>query len=321
MPFISDTTRFTFLMPAYKARFLRESIRSILAQTYADFRLIVSDDCSPEDLKSIVGEFLDDPRVSFRRNEVNMGGKSLVSHWNLLLSLAETEFVVLATDDDVYEPTFLETFHRLAEKYPAANVFRSRICNIDRRGGILWIDRCYKEFLTEAELYYHYMHGFHGGIPQYAFRRKPLLDHGGFVDFPLAWGSDDATALMMGRGGMVNAQEMLVSFRWSDINVSSKRDKRTNRQKLEARIRLFNWLQERVAQINFPEGKHGACLKKSVSDYCPIFIRLLLIAIFGSYNWRDRILAYRELKKIAGFTWKDTMSVVVRTTPIIKNII
>ena len=67
-------TRYTFLLPAYKARYLREAIKSILDQTCHDFNLIVSDDCSPEDLKSIVDEFAGDPRLTYRRNERNIGG-------------------------------------------------------------------------------------------------------------------------------------------------------------------------------------------------------------------------------------------------------
>ena len=59
--------KYTFLMPAYKAAFFREAIQSILNQTYKDFQLIISDDCSPEALKAIVDDF-DDERIVYRRN-------------------------------------------------------------------------------------------------------------------------------------------------------------------------------------------------------------------------------------------------------------
>ena len=53
---------------------------SIKNQTYSDFNVLVSDDCSPHDLKSIYDEVCgDDAQFSYPRNEVNMGNNSLVS--------------------------------------------------------------------------------------------------------------------------------------------------------------------------------------------------------------------------------------------------
>ena len=97
--------KYTFLLPAYKPDFFEEALRSIKSQTYSDFKVLVSDDCSPHDLKYIYNKVCgDDARFSFRRNEVNMGRKSLVSHWNLLVDMCDTEYLILASDDDVYEP-------------------------------------------------------------------------------------------------------------------------------------------------------------------------------------------------------------------------
>lgn len=60
--------KYTFLLPAYKKTFLEEAIRSILNQTYTDFKLIISDDCSPEDIYSVVKIFKEDKRLFYRRN-------------------------------------------------------------------------------------------------------------------------------------------------------------------------------------------------------------------------------------------------------------
>ena len=45
---------FSFVMPAYKAKFLSKAINSILKQDYNDFELIIVNDASPENLKHIV---------------------------------------------------------------------------------------------------------------------------------------------------------------------------------------------------------------------------------------------------------------------------
>ena len=69
-----EEVKYTFLLPAYKPNFLEEALVSIKEQTYTDFKVIVSDDCSPHDLKSIFEKTCgDDPRFVFRRNEKNMG--------------------------------------------------------------------------------------------------------------------------------------------------------------------------------------------------------------------------------------------------------
>ena len=95
----------SFVLPAFKRRFLKEAVASILSQTYSDFELIVVDDCSPEDLKSICDEF-SDARLKYVRNEVNLGGKNLVNNWNRCLELATGEYCVLASDDDIYLPHY-----------------------------------------------------------------------------------------------------------------------------------------------------------------------------------------------------------------------
>lgn len=98
--------KYSFLLPAFKSRFLKQAIESIISQTFFDFELIVSDDNSPENLKSIVDEF-DDKRIVYRRNEKNIGAERMVDHWNLLLSVAKGDYVIMAADDDTYEAEFL----------------------------------------------------------------------------------------------------------------------------------------------------------------------------------------------------------------------
>ena len=118
---------YTFLLPAFKKAFLAEALCSIKNQDYKDFKCIVSDDCSPENLKSVFDKTVgDDVRFVYRRNEDNMGSKSLVSHWNLLVDLCDTEYLILASDDDIYEREFLQEIDLLVKRYPAVDIFRAK---------------------------------------------------------------------------------------------------------------------------------------------------------------------------------------------------
>lgn len=63
--------KYQFILPAYKQTYLK-STESILSQTYRNFEVIVIDDASPEDLKSVCNDFTD-TRLHYYKNKVNIG--------------------------------------------------------------------------------------------------------------------------------------------------------------------------------------------------------------------------------------------------------
>lgn len=216
-------TKYTFLLPAYKPDFFKEALDSILGQTYKDFDLIILDDCSPYDLKSIVDEYKDS-RITYYRNEENMGGKNLVSCWNKLLSYAEGEYIILASDDDVYELNFLEEMDKLAQKYPEVDLLRARVRRIDDKGEIFAEDALYKEHGDCID--YIYQKHFNNGITCMAcfvFKTETLKSEGGFEYLPVAWHSDDASSLKVCKNGIANSSQILFNFRTSSVNISGRK--------------------------------------------------------------------------------------------------
>lgn len=208
-------------MPAYKGQFIRESILSILNQDYKDFELIVVDDASPDNLESIVSEFQDE-RIRFYRNEKNIGGSDLVAQWNHSLEYARGEWVVLATDDDTYEPEFLSTADDVLTRYPQVNIFRARICPCDVEGNIISVEACMPEYTTLEEFFYMmFTHKLSGGIPQFIFRKKVLYANNLFFNIPKAYGTDGYTPLLLAKDGIASSGKILVKFRESGINISA----------------------------------------------------------------------------------------------------
>lgn len=215
--------KYSFVLPAYKSQFLRESIDSILAQSFIAFELIIVDDASPDDIKGVVSLY-DDARIRYYRNEENIGGTNLVAQWNHSIEYANGDWIILATDDDIYESAFLETADRLLGRYPSVDIFRGRIASFNNStpNSILFAEKCLPEYTCLEEFFYSRFHGLCGGIPQYVFRRSTLESIGGFIDFPIAWGSDDATAFLLAKKGIVCSSEYLVRFRNSGKNISSE---------------------------------------------------------------------------------------------------
>jgi glycosyltransferase len=243
--------KYTFLMPAYKAAYIKEAIENILDQTYKDFQLIVSDDCSPEDLKTIVTQF-NDKRVLYRCNEQNMGGKNLVAHWNLLLEIAKSDYVILAPDDDLYAPTFLEEINKLVIKYPDVNVLKSRVKKIDADGDLLMKDRVYEEFISQLDnMYFQALPDHMSGIGNYVFRTEALKKIGGFVDYPLAWWSDVMTNIRLSDKGMAITKDILFTMRMSGISITTRKSSLgESRKKSEATMMCIDDIEKMIGQMS-----------------------------------------------------------------------
>ena len=63
----------SIIMPAYNTgKYIAASIRSVFAQTYSNWELIIVDDCSTDDTKEIISSF-QDPRIKSFRNDKHSG--------------------------------------------------------------------------------------------------------------------------------------------------------------------------------------------------------------------------------------------------------
>lgn len=267
---MTTNPKYTFLLPAYKARYFEEALRSIKAQTYRDFRVLVSDDCSPEPLKPIFDRVCaDDPRFTFRRNKENMGGRSLVSHWNLLVEMCNTEWLIMASDDDVYEPTFLEEAYTLFTKHPKANLLRGRSQVIDGHGREKAVEDVTEEWLDTLHFAHRiYQTDYVGGIASYIYRTAALKQKGMFPDWPQAWFSDEAANIMMADHGCCLTSAITFKVRNSDINISSKwGDPEDSRKKVTATYAFYPWMQRFMADLKATTAQDPAFFRQVEAEY------------------------------------------------------
>ena len=252
--------KYTFLLPAYKVKYLAEALQSIKSQTYTDFKVIVSDDCSPEDLKSIFDrEVGGDSRFSYRRNDENMGSKSLVSHWNLLVDMCDTEYLIMASDDDIYAPNYLEEIDALTRKFPKVDVLRGRMAKMDGESVVFREDDPTPELLNVLEyLQRKYTTVLQAGLQNFTFKTDVLKSHGGFINFPLAWFSDDATVLECSGNGICITPDIVFKMRISGQNITCQRDRNIIDKKLIATMQFGDWVYPFIKTIeDYSETKYA----------------------------------------------------------------
>ena len=93
------------VMPSWNtAALIGESIRSVQAQTYPNWELIIVDDCSTDDTDAVVASFADE-RIRYFKNEHNLGA-ALTR--NRALQEAQGEWIAFLDSDDLWTPDKLE---------------------------------------------------------------------------------------------------------------------------------------------------------------------------------------------------------------------
>lgn len=94
------------IMPSYNtARYIVQSIESIIAQTYSNWELIIVDDCSTDNTDEVVKKYLGDERIKYFKNEKNSG--AAVSR-NKALMEAKGRWIAFLDSDDLWLPKKLE---------------------------------------------------------------------------------------------------------------------------------------------------------------------------------------------------------------------
>ncbi|MEM6256035.1 MAG: glycosyltransferase [Cyanobacteria bacterium P01_D01_bin.156] len=107
-------THVSVIVPLYnKAKFVRRTVDSILAQTMADFEVIVVDDGSTDDGRTIVSG-IDDSRIRL----VHQANQGPGAARNRGLALANGNYIAFLDADDEWLPNFLETTLNHLKQHP-----------------------------------------------------------------------------------------------------------------------------------------------------------------------------------------------------------
>lgn len=126
----------TIGMPVYNGQaYLEEALNSILAQTFTDFELIISDNASTDRTEDLCRSYAArDARIRYVRNPVNLGA---ARNYNRLVDLARGKYFKWASHDDLIEPDFLERCVAVLEADPGVVLAYARNMMIDAQGHVM----------------------------------------------------------------------------------------------------------------------------------------------------------------------------------------
>jgi glycosyltransferase involved in cell wall biosynthesis len=110
-------TKISVIMSVYNGEeYISEAIDSVLAQSFADFELIIINDCSTDRTGELLSQYAArDTRVKVHTNEQNL---RLPSSLNKAISLAEGEYIARMDADDICMPDRLEKQYAFMESHP-----------------------------------------------------------------------------------------------------------------------------------------------------------------------------------------------------------
>jgi hypothetical protein len=129
------------IIPTYdRPAFLRQAIASVLAQTYPDFEILVVDDGSIGDTRSVVEE-MSDPRIRYTWQE--NAGRSAAR--NRGLALARGEFIAFLDDDDLYLRDKLSHQAAYLEAHPEVDLVGAGTQLVDAQGRLLRVWRTWED--------------------------------------------------------------------------------------------------------------------------------------------------------------------------------
>lgn len=140
----------SIVLPVYNGgRYLKESIDSIIAQTFTDWELIVVDDCSTDNSRDIAEEYIKaDSRIHIIHNAVN---QKLPKSLNIGFSAASGNYFTWTSDDNIYMPDALKIMAEFLDNVNDVYMVRADMLDIDENGKVLGESSTY----SDEKLYIH----------------------------------------------------------------------------------------------------------------------------------------------------------------------
>ena len=115
------------------AHFLAQALDSLLAQTFGDFELIISDNASTDETAAICADYIGrDQRIRYFRQQTNIGAPR---NWSFVVTVARGRYFKWASGNDLCAPDMIERYVTTLAAQPQAVLCYGRTCLVDEDTG------------------------------------------------------------------------------------------------------------------------------------------------------------------------------------------
>ena len=229
------------IIPYYKLTFFKATLQSLVAQTDKRFKVYIGDDASPEDCSVLLQQFQGQIDFKYHRFDANLGAISLTQQWERCIALSNDEqWLMILGDDDVLDDNCVASFYanEVEIKENKSNVIRYA-CKVINAQGNVFLGPYFHPKLELASAFYcrKVKNLTRSSLSEYIFK-KEVFNQYKFVNYPLAWHSDDKAWLDFSENKPIyTINEAIVYVRFSEINISGRQDNIA--QKLTATFQFY----------------------------------------------------------------------------------
>lgn len=228
-----ENSKVSILMSVYNgAEFLRETIESVLLQTYENFEFLITDNASTDETVSIIKSY-NDIRIKLTVNEENKG---YVANLNSMIKDATGKYIIRQDADDIIRKNKFEKLFEYMETHPAVgacgyyvNVFgtykgkiRQELSNKKIRAAMLFENQMDSLSIIRTSLFKDYGLGFEESL-------IPAEDYKFWFE-------------VMKHSELANIPTFLLDYRIHGTNTSLEKKEQGDRNRLEVQLQIYEYL-------------------------------------------------------------------------------
>ena len=111
---------FSVIIPLYnKEKFVENAVNSVLQQSFADFEIIIVEDCSTDKSREVVSK-IQSNKIKILHHQSNKG---LSAVRNTGIKNSKANYITFLDADDVWKPNYLEKINALIHQFSEAKLF------------------------------------------------------------------------------------------------------------------------------------------------------------------------------------------------------
>lgn len=235
----------SIIMSVYNSqKYIRETLESVIGQTYTDWELIVIDDCGTDGSMDIVRAVQDD-RIHIITNPHNLG---VAQSRNIGLREAKGEYIALLDHDDLFYPYKLEHQVKFLEENPEYDVVGGRVQLINQNGDVIKDTN----FRYENPLYIKAIFFFKNVFCNCEVMFRKSVADNNHIKYIESCGMEDFRFWIQFSkvGKMFEIDELFLKHRVHDLSLTKKMLHTQERKEMYSELQQYSW---RLSGINLDE--------------------------------------------------------------------